>query len=257
MFDGPTRAFGVAAAWGTLPGLTGVRALLLQVRMAFDWAYCQLVAPADPSASLLHRIIRWAAWAPRLLVGPRLLAVSSVRTHSPLCGHTRPSSCWSACALCCRLDPVLFLRAPPPHDDPEPPPAAGPSRSERKRQRRREAEAAEEEEEERQRRRQDDRRGKKKRRHRERSLSDGEDARGGGGSGDRWGMDEDDEAEEEQRRKKHKHRHHHRDREERDADEKRHRTGHQIGSQNGRHAQKQQHSRSGAASGSSRHVYFD
>jgi hypothetical protein len=30
----------------------------LQVRMAFDWAYCQLTAPADPGASLLQRIIR-------------------------------------------------------------------------------------------------------------------------------------------------------------------------------------------------------
>ena len=30
----------------------------LQVRMAFDWAYCQLVAPAEPGVSLLQRIIR-------------------------------------------------------------------------------------------------------------------------------------------------------------------------------------------------------
>lgn len=33
--------------------------------MAFDWAYCQLVAPADPAASLLHRIIRRAVPAVR------------------------------------------------------------------------------------------------------------------------------------------------------------------------------------------------
>lgn len=29
-----------------------------QVRMAFDWAYCQLTAPAEPGASLLQRIVR-------------------------------------------------------------------------------------------------------------------------------------------------------------------------------------------------------
>ncbi|KAI7844721.1 hypothetical protein COHA_001808 [Chlorella ohadii] len=29
-----------------------------RVRMAFDWAYCQLVAPSEPGASLLQRIIR-------------------------------------------------------------------------------------------------------------------------------------------------------------------------------------------------------
>ena len=143
----------------------------LQVRMAFDYAYCQLIAPCQSNESLLGRIIR--------------------------------------------LDPVLFLRAPPPHypDQPAPRPAG-------KRQRQHAQEEEEEEQDDRDQRRGrrerkksggglEHREGKRarevvaaapeggghgggkrqKRRHRERSESD-EDLDVGGSRGGRWQMAE-------------------------------------------------------------------
>lgn len=172
-----------------------------RVRMAFDWAYCQIIAPAELGTSLLQRVIR--------------------------------------------LDPVLFLRAPPsPVDDSPPPP---PGLSKKKKKHKRQGEEGDDEEEDQQRKRQ-----KKRRRHRERSLSDedGEVA----GSGGRWHLEDVEESEEEERRPGHKkQRHHH------------HHHGHhhhaQQQQQQGSRWQRQQQNggrwEEEKGGGSSRHVYFD
>lgn len=48
----------VLAACSEAPSLTCCLPCLPQVRMAFDWAYCQIIAPAELGTSLLQRVIR-------------------------------------------------------------------------------------------------------------------------------------------------------------------------------------------------------
>jgi hypothetical protein len=48
----------LACAWTDLAYMFILVRPLLQVRMAFDWAYCQLSAPVEEGASLLQRVIR-------------------------------------------------------------------------------------------------------------------------------------------------------------------------------------------------------
>ncbi|PRW59743.1 non-canonical poly(A) RNA polymerase PAPD5 [Chlorella sorokiniana] len=150
-----------------------------RVRMAFDWAYCQLVAPSEPDVSLLQRIIR---------LDPVLFERS----------------------------PPPYDDASPP---PPPSGVGKKKRKDKERRRSEEAGGSPSAQQQQQQQQGAEsgggpRQKKKKWRHRERSMSDGDEEEGeaaaapSGGSGGRWELDESGEDSEDERRHKKRHKHH-------------------------------------------------
>ncbi|KAI3436347.1 hypothetical protein D9Q98_002400 [Chlorella vulgaris] len=188
-----------------------------RVRMAFDWAYCQLSAPVEEGASLLQRVIR-------------LDPVLFLRAPPP---------------------PLDDSPSPPPDLSKKK------SKKKKDKQRREEGSTEQPSEEREKPPKRKKAEKVEKRRHRERSLSDedGEIA-GSGSSGERWQLEEEEDVvvvqpapvvEEDRRHKKHKHSHKH---------HQRHSRGGSAEDAPAQRSRERWQPRQQAGS-NSRHVYFD